>query len=110
MKKQLIALLLALAMVLSVLSLGMAEQNGEEITSDDPFEQIKAEFKNAVTVEPYVVEVHPTRVTGWAEMLWAPTEWAPIMATYAARQPLTVLKETPRFSAIIRRRSMYEYS
>lgn len=97
MKKQLIALLLAVAMVLSVLSLGLAEQNGEDVVSDDPFEQIKAEFKNAVTVEPYVVEVHPTRVTGWAEMLWAPTEWAPIMATYAALQPLTVLKETPHW-------------
>lgn len=94
MKKKLLSLLLAIALVLSAAPAALAEGIAEDLISEDPFEEICQEFDSAKNVEPYPIEVHPTRVSGWAELLWAPTEWSPVMATYAGRQPLTVLKET----------------
>ena len=93
MKKQLISLVLALALVLTVIVPAAVAEN----TSTDPFEEITAEFSQAVTVDPYQVVVRPARITGWAALRWAPTHSAPLMATYAAKQQLTVRKETPNW-------------
>ena len=89
MKKQLISLLLVLSLAaLPVMTGAMAEG------AVDPFEEITAEFAQAKKVEAYQVAVHPTRVSGWTALRWAPSKQAPIMATYPAKQELTVLKET----------------
>ena len=89
MKKQLISLLLVLSLAaLPAMTGAMAEG------AADPFEEITAEFAQAKKVEAYQVAVHPTRVSGWTALRWAPSKQAPIMATYPAKQELTVLKET----------------
>ena len=93
LKKQLISLSLVFALAAAML---VPAAVAEEIPAD-PFEEITAEFRQAVSVEPYTVEVHPTRVTGWAALRWAPSSSAPLMATYPARQELTVRRETPHW-------------
>ena len=60
----------------------------------DPLAEINAEFRSAVTVEPYMVTVRPTRTSGWVNMRWAPTKSAELIATYRANAQLLVLKET----------------
>ena len=90
MKKQMISLLLVLAMAAMPLFSGALAEEG----TLDPFEEITAEFAAAVKVEPYKVAVQPTRVSGWTALRWAPSKNAPIMATYSAKQELMVLKET----------------
>ena len=90
MMKQLISVLLILCLAATMMISGaMAEE-----VNADPFEEIKAEFAHATKVDPYKVSVHPSRVSGWAVMRWAPSKSAPVMATYPAKQELTVLKET----------------
>ena len=92
MKKQLLSLLLALAMVIVMIPAAVADE-----VSSDPFEEITAEFAQATAVEPYTVAVHPLRVTGWATLRWAPSNSAPLIATYPAKQRLTVRRETPNW-------------
>lgn len=93
MKRRFVSLLLALALVLTLIP----AVHAEEAVSQDPFEEICEEFDHAITVEPYQVEVAPTRTTGWADLLWAPTEWSPVMTWYINGETLTVLKETPNW-------------
>ena len=97
MKKRIAALLTVLALaVAAMIPAGIAEE-AAEIVSPDPYEEIVAEFLQAKTVEPYQVIVRPTRVTGWANMNWAPSRSAPVLANYPAQTELTVLKETPNW-------------
>jgi hypothetical protein len=92
MNKRILSVIVAIMMVLSMIPAGFAEE-----VALDPFEEITAEFNEAETVEPYQVVVRPARITGWAVLRWAPSHSAPLMATYAAKQELTVLKETPNW-------------
>ena len=90
MKKRIAALLTVLALaVAAMIPAGIAEE-AAEIVSPDPYEEIVAEFLQAKTVEPYQVIVRPTRVTGWANMNWAPSRSAPVLANYPAQTELTV--------------------
>ena len=93
MKKQLLSLLLALVMGLTVL---IPAAVADEV-SLDPFEEITEEFTQAKVVDPYQVVTRPARVTSWAALRWAPSRSATLMATYPANQELTVLKETPHW-------------
>ena len=95
MKKQLLSLLLVLAMVFAAVIPAAAEEI--HATALDPFEEITAEFEEAKSVESYQVIVRPARITGWAALRWAPSHSASLMATYSAGQELTVLKETPNW-------------
>ena len=92
MKKQLLSLLLVLALIIAAVPVVFAED-----AAMDPFEEITAEYVQAVKVEPYPVVVRPARITGWAVLRWAPSHSAPLMATYSAKQELTVRKETPNW-------------
>ena len=92
MKKRFIALLTALVFAACLIPAAVAEEVAE--VSVDPFEEIDAEFESAKTVERYQVVTRPTRVTGWANLRWAPSRSAPLIATYPAKQELTVRKET----------------
>ena len=94
MKKRLIALLTALVFAACLVPAAVAE---EVAVSVDPFEEITAEFDGAETVEPYQVVTHPARVTGWVSLRFAPSRSATLMATYTAKQPLTVRMETPHW-------------
>lgn len=94
MKRRLISLLTALLMAVTVLAAASAEQAAEAL---DPITDIRNEFAAAKNVEDYMVEVRPTRVSGWAAMRWAPSKAAPLLATYPARQALKVLKELPNW-------------
>lgn len=86
-----------IAAVMAVMLIVPAALAEEVAVSVDPFEEIVAEYLQAKSVEPYQVAVHPPRVTGWGALRWAPSSSAPVMATYTARQELTVLKETPNW-------------
>ena len=92
MSKRILSVIIAIMMVLMMSSAAVAEN-----VSLDPFEEITDEFNKAVMVEPYQVIVRPARITGWAALRWAPSHSAPLMATYAAKQQLTVMKETPNW-------------
>ena len=93
MNKRIIPIILAVLLaVLMIAPAGTAEQ-----VSVDPFEEITNEFAGAKTVEPYEIAVHPPRVTGWAYLRWAPSNSAPIIATYPAKQTLTVRRELPNW-------------
>ena len=89
MKKKMISLMLVLSLAALPVLTGAAAEG-----ASDPFEEITSEFAQARKVDSYQVMVHPTRVSGWTALRWAPSKQAPIMATYPARQELTVLKET----------------
>ena len=93
MKKQLISLLLVLAMAFAVTVPAAAE----EAAPLDPFEEITAEFIQAKAVDPYEIAVRPARITAWAALRWAPSSSAPIIETLPAKQILTVLRETPKW-------------
>lgn len=56
-------------------------------------DEINSEFRSARKVEPYKVQVRPTRVSGWVNMRWAPSKSSELMATYKANSTLTVIKE-----------------
>ena len=92
MSKRILSVVIAIMMVLAMIPAVVAEN-----VSLDPFEEIVDEFNKAVTVEPYQVIVRPARITGWAVLRWAPSHSAPLMATYAAKQQLSVLQETPNW-------------
>ena len=59
----------------------------------DPITEINAEFRSAKKVEPYRVLVRPTRVSGWADLRWAPSHSAEVLAVFRANTELLVLKE-----------------
>ena len=92
MNKRILSVIIAMMMVLSMIPAAVAEN-----VSIDPLEEMNEEFSKAVEVESYQVIVRPARITGWAALRWAPSHSAPLMATYAAKQELTVLKETPNW-------------
>ncbi len=56
--------------------------------------ELNVEFASAKKVEPYLVTVRPTRVTGWVNMRWAPSKNSTLMATYKANDQLLVIRET----------------
>lgn len=96
MNRKMIAWIVALiTAIMMIVPATMAE----EIPAD-PFEEILAEYAHAKSVEPYQVVVHPPRVTGWGNLRWAPTNHAPMVAAYFAKQELTVLKELPHWMLV----------
>lgn len=91
MNKRIVSMIVAALMaVLMILPAAVAEE-----AAVDPIEAIKAEFDEAKSVDPYQIEVHPTRVSGWVSMRWVPSTQSPIVATYPARTVLLVRKELP---------------
>ena len=54
---------------------------------------INAEFRSAKKVTPYAVTIRPSRVSGWVNMLWAPSKEVEILATYKANDQLLVIRE-----------------
>ena len=91
MNKRIVSMIVAaLRAVLMIVPAAVAEE-----TAVDPIEEIVAEFNGAKAVEPYQVETHPTRVSGWVSMRWVPSTSSPIVATYPARTVLLVRKELP---------------
>jgi len=60
---------------------------------EDPLTAINNEFHSAKKVDPYKVLVRPTRVSGWADLRWAPSQSAEVEAVYRANTELLVLKE-----------------
>ncbi len=62
-------------------------------SASDTLEDINKEFASAKKVTPYKVTVRPTRVSGWANMRWAPSQSAELMATYKANDQLLVIRE-----------------
>ena len=62
-------------------------------SSDDITAEINAEFRSAKSVTPFVIIVRPTRASGWANLRWAPSKGAELMATYKANDQLLVIKE-----------------
>lgn len=91
-RKFLVSILAVVMAIMMIVPAALAES-----VSADPFEEINAEFLAATRVEPYQVMVHPPRVTSWASLRWAPSNSALLMATYYAKQELTVLRETPNW-------------
>ena len=91
MNKRIVSMIVAALMaVLMIVPAAVAEE-----TAVDPIEEIVAEFNGAKAVDPYQVETHPTRVSGWVSMRWVPSTSSPIVATYPARTVLLVRKELP---------------
>ena len=62
--------------------------------TEDPMEEMNAEFRSAVKVDPFAVTVRPSRASGWVSMFWAPSKSAEILATYKANAKLLVIQET----------------
>ena len=62
-------------------------------SASDTLEDINKEFASAKRVTPYKVTVRPTRVSGWVNMRWAPSQSAELMATYKANDTLLVIQE-----------------
>ena len=91
-RKFLVSILAVVMAIMMIVPAALAES-----VSADPFEEINAEFLAATRVEPYQVMVHPPRVSSWASLRWAPSNSALLMATYYAKQELTVLRETPNW-------------
>ena len=102
MKKRFIALLMALVFAACLIPAAVAE---EAAVSVDPFEEIDAEYKGATTVEFYPVITRPARVSGWVNLRWAPSNGAPLIATYPAKQELTVRRETPNWLMVENRQT-----
>ena len=50
-------------------------------------------FASAKTVNPYLVQVRPTRASGWVYLRWFPSKAAKEMATFSANHELMVLAE-----------------
>ena len=91
MNKRIVSMIVAALMaVLMIVPAAVAEE-----AAVDPIEEIVAEFNEAKSVDPYDIEVHPTRVSGWVYMRWVPSTQSPVEATYPARTVLTVRKELP---------------
>ena len=62
-------------------------------SASDTLEDINKEFASAQKVTPYKVTVRPTRISGWVNMRWAPSQSAQLMATYKANDQLLVIRE-----------------
>lgn len=91
MNKRIVSMIVAALMaVLMIVPASVAEE-----AAVDPIEEIIAQFNEAKSVDPYQVETHPTRVSGWVSMRWVPSTSSPIVATYPARTVLLVRKELP---------------
>ncbi len=60
---------------------------------EDPVTAMNNEFRSAKKVDPYKVLVRPTRVSGWADLRWAPSQAAEVETVYRANTELLVLKE-----------------
>lgn len=91
MNKRIVSMIVAALMaVLMIVPASVAEE-----TAVDPIQEIIAQFNEAKSVDPYEIEVHPTRVSGWVSMRWVPSTQSPVEATYPARTVLLVRKELP---------------
>jgi len=62
-------------------------------SSIDAMEEINREFRSAVSVTPYRVLVRPTRVSGWVNLRWAPSQDTEVIATYNSGDQLNVICE-----------------
>ena len=60
----------------------------------DPLADLNREFRTARLVTPFVVQVRPSRASGWVNMRWAPSKDAEVQATYRSGAQLTVIAET----------------
>ena len=60
----------------------------------DPLADLNREFHTARLVTPFVVQVRPSRASGWVNMRWAPSKDAEVQATYRSGAQLTVIAET----------------
>lgn len=67
--------------------------SGSAAAASVPLNDLNTEFKSAKKVTPYAVTVRPSRVSGWVNMRWAPSNEAEIMATYKANDKLLVIWE-----------------
>lgn len=62
-------------------------------SASDTLEDINKEFASAKRVTPYKITLRPTRVSGWVNMRWAPSQSAELVATYKANDQLLVICE-----------------
>ena len=62
--------------------------------STDSMEELNKEFRTARLITPFVVQVRPSRASGWVNMRWAPSKDAEVLATYRSGAQLTVIAET----------------
>ena len=60
----------------------------------DPLADLNREFRTARLVTPFVVQVRPSRASGWVNMRWAPSKDAEVLSTYRSGAQLTVIAET----------------
>ena len=95
MKRFLSMIAVLMLMLAAIVPAGMAEEVQEY--SLDPFEEIYNEFMKFENVTPYTLVARPTRVTGWVDLRFAPSSYAPVMAVLPAKTEMTVLMETPNW-------------
>ena len=67
----------------------------------DPLADLNREFRTARLVTPFVVQVRPSRASGWVNMRWAPSKDAEIIANYRSGAKLTVIAETQSWYQVI---------
>lgn len=60
----------------------------------DTMAELNKEFRTARLITPFVVQVRPSRASGWVNMRWAPSKDAEVLATYRSGSQLTVIAET----------------
>ena len=60
----------------------------------DTMAELNKEFRTARLITPFVVQVRPSRASGWVNMRWAPSKDAEVLATYRSGAQLTVIAET----------------
>jgi len=63
-------------------------------TATDAMAELNKEFRTARLITPFVVQVRPSRASGWVNMRWAPSKDAEVQATYRSGAQLTVIAET----------------
>ena len=63
-------------------------------TTTDAMAELNKEFRTARLITPFVVQVRPSRASGWVNMRWAPSKDAEVLATYRSGSQLTVIAET----------------
>ena len=99
MMKRFVSMILMLTLlIVAIIPAGIAE---EVEVPQDPFEEISAEFMQAEKVSPYTVIARPSRVTGWVDLRFAPSSFAPVMANFSAKAEMTVLMETPNWLQVM---------
>ena len=93
MKKRFLSILCLMALI--TVSATPALALGEEITEIPAgmMEEVNIEFRSAVKTDPYTVFVLPPRASGWVTLRWAPSTAAEVIATYGAKEELTVIRE-----------------